>query len=84
VMPYDVDIISVFRSSGRAMGLVPDVKPPRLPRSRTVQLVLEREAQRDPCVKRALQASILEYERWRRVQPQTVRRLLCNGPIEVR
>jgi hypothetical protein len=66
--------VDIFRSAGRMLELGISARVPRLPRDTHVRRELERVAQRDRAVRRALNASVAEAERQRQLQPRVLRR----------
>ena len=85
-MTRDAATLDLFRSTGAALRRGIPLPAPKLPRSRTTRALLEREARRDPSVRKAYQAAaaqVAETEQARQLQPGVFRRD-CGEILKVR
>jgi hypothetical protein len=85
-MAYDlVDLtIEQFASSGRMLQAGVAVQVPELPRSRRLRMALEREAGRDPRVRKAYEVALARAERTKQVKPGRILRRDCGTILTVR
>jgi hypothetical protein len=85
-MAYDlVDLtLDRFRSAGRMMRVGVAVQVPELPRSKRLRFALEREAGRDPRVRKAYLAALERDERTRQTEPGRILRRACGTILDVR
>jgi hypothetical protein len=85
-MSRDDLTLDLFRSAGRMMQRGIGVRVPELPRTPSSRARLQREARRDPAVRRAYTAAAaqaIRTERTRQLEPQTLIRN-CGTILEIR
>jgi hypothetical protein len=82
-MTSDDLVIDMFRSAGAMLQRGIPVRAPTLPRFAHSRALLEREARRDPRVRKAYEAAVAKDEKARQLRPQVLMRA-CGEILQVR